>query len=194
VTFVLSLVVRGGNMTRIGRKVIIAGVAALALAGCSSTVTKTVKVTQSPAGAPSAAAGAPSAAADAPSAAPQTLTCHSQADPEGIYWQSSVTVQQVIGYVLAAMTLDAGNIASGNLSSNDSKILDNAGGALREVGGQETTALSNDTYTFGSDEEAYNPSGGPTDPSYTQRLIDDEQALVKDCPGAKAVAAKMENG
>ena len=167
---------------------------ALALAGCSSTVTKTVKVTQSPAGAPSAAVGAPSVTVGAPSDAPQTLTCHSQADPEGIYWQSSVTVKRVIGYVLATMTLDAGNITSGNLSSNDSKILDNAGGALREVGGQETTALSNDTYTFGSDEQAYNPSGGPTDPSYTQRLIDDEQALVKDCPGAKAVAVNMENG
>lgn len=50
------------------------------------------------------AAGAPSAEAGAPSAAP--LTCKSQADPEGIYWQSSVTVQQVIGYVLADMTLD----------------------------------------------------------------------------------------
>jgi hypothetical protein len=185
--FAASLVVREGNMTGIESKVVIAGVVALALAGCGSTVTTTVRVTQSPAGAPSAAAGAPSAA-------PQTLTCKSQADPEGIYWQSSVTVQQVIGYVLATMTLDAGNIASGNLSSDDSKILDNAGGALREVGGQETTALSNDTYTFGSDEQAYNPSGGPTDPSYTQRLIDDEQALVKDCPGAKAVAAKMEKG
>jgi hypothetical protein len=169
------------------------------LAGCGSTVTTTVRVTQSPAGSPSAAAGSPSAAAGSPSAAAGSpsaapLTCQSQADPEGIYWQSSVTVQQVIGYVLAAMTLDAGNIASGNLSSNDAKILDNAGGALREIGGQETTALSNDTYTFGSDEESYNPSGGPTDTSYTQRLIDDEQALVKDCRGAKAVAAKIENG
>ena len=173
-----------------------AGLLGLALlAGCGNTVTTTVRVTQSPAGSPSVAAGEPSAAAGSPSAAPQTLACTSQADPEGIYWQSSVTVKQVIGYVLAVMTLDPGNIASGNLSSTDSKILGNAGGALREVGGQDTTALSNDTYDFGSDEEAYNPpNGGQMDTNYTQRLVDDEQALVKDCPGARAVAAKMEKG
>src|SRR5690348_1609870 len=73
---------------------------------------------------------------------------------------------------------------------NDSKILDSAGGALQKVGGQETTALSNDAYTFGSDEQAYNPSGGPTDPSYTQRLIDEEQALVQDCPGGEGCSSQ----
>jgi hypothetical protein len=162
-----------------------AGLLLLTACGGSSTTTHHVAVARStapPAPAPSAALAS----------SPVPLTCQSPADPSGLYWKSGTTVQSVIADLLVMVTVDAGNIASGNLSSDDSRVLSSACGAFNSDG-SGSGQLANDASNFASDEDNYAPPNGPTDTSYSQRLDDDIAALANDCPGAKAQAVKLES-
>lgn len=164
---------------------ILAGLLLLTACGGSSTTTHHVAVARTiapPGPAPSAALASSS----------QPLTCQSPADPSGIFWKSGTTVQYVIADLLLVVTVDAGNIASGNLSSDDSRVLTAASGAFNPDG-SDSGQLADDASTFASDEYQYAPSDGPTDTSYSQRLDDDIAALANDCPGAKAQAVKLES-
>jgi hypothetical protein len=163
---------------------ILAGLLLLTACGGSGTTTRHVAVartTAPPSPAPSAALAS----------SQQSLTCQSPADTSGLYWKSGTTVQYVIADLLVMVTVDAGNIASGNLSSTDSRVLSDASGAFYPDG-SDSGQLANDASNFASDEGEYTPSNGPTDTSYSQRIDDDVAALANDCPGAKAQAVKLE--
>jgi hypothetical protein len=129
---------------------------------------------------------------DDPAPAPTpALSCHDPVESYPLYFKSGTTVQTVIAYLDLIATTGSGDLASGNLTSAESRVLDSADGALdgdsRDYAGQ----LATDSGNYSADEVLYNPATGPTDTTYTQRLEDDIAALVHDCPGAKAQAARM---
>ena len=171
-------------MTGIRSKVLIAGVAALALAGCGGSTSSFTPVSQTFAGSPSADA------AGSPSSPPPALTCTTDISQGGLAnggpFVSGTTAQHVIGVLGYLMVVDLPSLTQGIVSHDAFNILDDSETAFDSqwASGQ----LATDAGNFVSDERAYDYGN---DPSYFQPMAHDVLAMARDCPVANRVASQL---
>jgi hypothetical protein len=121
------------------------------------------------------------------------MTCATvvDSDPSDVGLKaSSLTTEQVVGYLGAVLATDLAHITNGKPSATDLTILD---AAIQELENYHGDKLADDSEQYVQNAEKYTGyvgypnQNGPVDPSASSAMQSDIETLMKDCPQAVKV-------